>query len=195
MNILDPPVKANTAGLHILTLSALTGMTFYVSCVAFLGVAFLGFIDRVRGGFVSGFTTNHFPQYFGLGTGMSAVLCCTWMRLRPDILPTLVRGPWKTDTWQLAALIAAMGCMAVNWGVLRPLTTSLMFTRHKFEKSTDANAYGLDQSKLSPEMRKLNRQFAVVHSVSTITNLAVFGVAIWHSLWLGTALSYVMWWM
>lgn len=39
MNILDPPVKANTAGLHILTLSALTGMTFYVSCVALLGLS------------------------------------------------------------------------------------------------------------------------------------------------------------
>lgn len=70
-----------------------------------------------------------------------------------------------------------------------------MFMRHKLEKFTNANAYGLDQSRLSPEIRKLNRQLAVVHSVSTITNLAVFGVATYHSMWLGTALSYVLWWM
>ena len=76
----------------------------------------------------------------------------------------------------------------VNLVYVGPQTTRVMVERKHQETRDGKNAY--DKGPHSKEMERLNWEFSVLHSVSSVTNLVGLGAMVWYGAVLGSALSF-----
>jgi hypothetical protein len=75
----------------------------------------------------------------------------------------------------------------VNWTYIGPKTTEVMGLRKHQETRDGKKSY--DAGPHSKEMQELNKRFGVLHSVSTLVNLAGLGAMIWYGGVLGGGLA------
>jgi hypothetical protein len=89
-----------------------------------------------------------------------------------------------TASWLIGTMfITAL----VNWVYVGPKTTEVMGLRKHQETRDGKKSY--DAGPHSKEMEALNKQFGVLHSVSTIINLVGLGAMMWYGGVLGNGLS------
>ncbi|KAF2237230.1 hypothetical protein EV356DRAFT_496797 [Viridothelium virens] len=66
----------------------------------------------------------------------------------------------------------------VNWVFVGPRTTQVMIQRKHQETRDGKKSY--DNGPHSPEMAKLNKDFGLLHSASTLLNLSGLGAMVWY---------------
>lgn len=104
-----------------------------------------------------------------MSTYISTFMLGHWLYQHPGVSRamfdsnTVASSGAVANAWVLAAGFVATS--AVNWLVVTPWTSKIMFKRHRLEREegksyTDPNA--------SEEMKSLSKQFATAHSVSSI---------------------------
>lgn len=81
-------------------------------------------------------------------------------------LATLTRGTGD-DAYNALLLTVAFVSSAANMLVVGPRTRALMKQRHKLERE-EAKESKTDGKAVSPRMRAMNRNFAILHSVSSV---------------------------
>lgn len=91
---------------------------------------------------------------------------------------TLVRARWLIGTMVVTAL--------VNLVYLGPETTRVMGVRKHQETRDGKKSY--DAGPHSKAMEALNKQFGILHSLSTIVNLGGLGAMVWYAGLLGQGL-------
>lgn len=75
----------------------------------------------------------------------------------------------------------------VNLVYIGPKTTEVMGLRKHQETRDGKKSY--DAGPHSKEMQVLNKQFGILHSVSTLINLAGLGAMVWYGAILGEGLT------
>jgi hypothetical protein len=109
-----------------------------------------------------------FPTYFSMSTYLSTFMLGHWLYQHPGVSramfdPAHLSSGSVVNAWILAA--GFLGTSAVNWLIVTPWTSGIMFKRHRLEREegksyTDPNA--------SEAMKSLSKQFATAHSVSSL---------------------------
>lgn len=74
-----------------------------------------------------------------------------------------------------------------NWVYVGPQTTKIMALRKHQETRDGKKSY--DKGPHSEEMQKLNKQFGVLHGISSLTNLVGFLGMCWYGVLLGEGLK------
>ncbi|KAK8221573.1 hypothetical protein IWZ01DRAFT_491066 [Phyllosticta capitalensis] len=158
------------APYHLLAYGTLLGSTIFQSFIG--GVVAFRVLPRPQ---FASLQTKIFPVYFSLQTALPIALYLTL----PPTTPFSTSSP-STAT----ALIAAMGVAGLaNLVVVGPATTSVMKERKHQETRDGKKSY--DAGPHSAEMQALNRKFAVMHGVSSATNLVVLGAAVAYAFLIG----------
>ncbi|CAO1628386.1 unnamed protein product [Parajaminaea phylloscopi] len=159
-------LRPNTASTHLTLWAALFGSHLFHG---FIGgpTAFMA-VPRQTFGLLQ---SKIFPVYFGMGTVIPAALIANLAYAQGSIsnLPSL----------PLATLVVPLVANAVNWFYLGPKATDLMFARHAQEKKEGVDAYK-EKHKASPKMQAMSKQFARLHGISSLLNLASFAALIVH---------------
>lgn len=112
-----------------------------------------------------------FPIYFAAGTIVPAALAANIAYANGGFnnLPTL----------PLYILSVPFVANAINWLYLGPKATKLMFERHAQEKKEGLDAHK-DKDRVSPKIKAMSKQFAKLHGISSLLNLASFGALLLH---------------
>jgi len=124
-----------------------------------------------------------FPKYFLFNCYGSAALGINWLYNHPGTLsrmldPSIFRMPSVFNAWIIG--VGLFGMSLLNYAVITPWTSGLMFQRHKLERS-EGKSY--DDPAASAEMKDLTKQFHLAHSASSIANLVYLGALVFHSAW------------
>lgn len=92
---------------------------------------------------------------------------------------TSSRAPSSANDKMNAYLIGTMFVTALlNLVYVGPQTTEVMRLRKHQETRDGKKSY--DAGPHSKEMQKLNKQFSILHSVSSLVNMAGFGAMVWY---------------
>lgn len=132
-----------------------------------------------------------FPVYFSLQTALPIGLLLTYPSGAPRLLPFLSSTPVlqsptdRLNAWLLGTMFATA---LVNLVYVGPQTTRVMVERKHQETRDGKMAY--DKGPHSGEMERLNWEFTVLHSVSSVTNLVGLGAMVWYGAVLGSGLSF-----
>ncbi|KAG9190829.1 hypothetical protein G6011_08917 [Alternaria panax] len=176
----------NPATYHLLSYGTLLGSTLFQSFVS--GVVAFKVLPRPQ---FSTLQKHTFPVYFTLQTLTPVVMLLTYPRGgASSLLPFLSSSPmpptatdnlssWLHTTMFLTAL--------VNWVYVGPKTTEVMGLRKHQETRDGKKSY--DAGPHSKEMQALNKQFAILHSVSSMVNMVGLGAMIWYGAVLADGLS------
>jgi len=168
----------NRDGLYLIGFGWLFGMSVWISF--FGGVIAFRALPRHQFGALQHKT---FPVYFLSSIGLSAALLALWIQNHPNVLNFLAE-PRIGDVAQVYALATVMLAQASNYFIVGPMTSKVMFKRHRQEKE-EGVAY--NDPKASGTMKGLNRQFGLLHGISSLANIAAIIALTFHGLWLGTA--------
>ncbi|TDL28777.1 hypothetical protein BD410DRAFT_781309 [Rickenella mellea] len=163
-------------GAYILAFSWLFGMSFWISF--FGGTIAYKTLPRQQFG-----TLQHrtFPIYFVISIILSGGLLAQWIATHPSVLDNFTK-PTFADVAQAYALGTVFLSQAANYFVVGPMTSKVMFQRHKQEKS-EGKAY--NDPEVSSEMKALNVKFAALHGWSSLANLFAVIALAFHGLWIG----------
>ncbi|KAJ3089016.1 hypothetical protein HK102_007404 [Quaeritorhiza haematococci] len=129
--------------------------------------------------------SKQFPPYFTLQTITSGILTWTTARLAGihSLTPVieaatspsvLLSGSGPAQVVLMAAAVGASVSNLVYWG---PVSTRVMFERHRLEKA------GKD---VPPE---LNTRFSWLHGISSLCNLVVVAACTANCVWIGAKLA------
>lgn len=99
--------------------------------------------------------------------------------------PVLQSPTDKLSVWLIGTMLVTA---VANLLYVGPKTTEIMRIRKHQETKDGKSSY--DKGPHSPEMQALNRQFSVLHSISSITNLVGLGAMVWYGAVLGAGLSF-----
>ncbi|KAF6766083.1 hypothetical protein DFP72DRAFT_6660 [Ephemerocybe angulata] len=169
---------ANLDGLYIVGYAWLFGMSLWISF--FGGVIAFRALPRQQFGALQHKT---FPVYFVQSILLSGALLAAWVFKHPDVATHALK-PWYVDVFQAYALGTVLVCQGLNYFVIGPMTSKIMFQRHKQEKE-EGKVY--NEPGVSAEMKALNRRFGSLHGISSLFNLfSVIALGI-HGLWIGNA--------
>ncbi|KAF5377611.1 hypothetical protein D9615_005124 [Tricholomella constricta] len=124
-----------------------------------------------------------FPIYFVLSIILSSSLLVLWTISHPHVI-THIAHPTVADVAQAYALTIVLLGQGFNYFTIGPLTSKIMFMRRKLEKE-EGKTY--NEPGISVEMKALNRQFGMLHGVSSLVNLAAVIALSFHGLWIGNA--------
>jgi hypothetical protein len=163
----------------------LLGSTLFQSFIA--GVVAFKVLPRPQ---FSTLQKHTFPVYFTLQTVTPLAMILTYPSGASRLIPYLSSTPvLQSPTDRLTAwLIGTMLVTAVaNLVYVGPKTTEIMKIR-KHQETRDGKA-AYDKGPHSEEMQKLNRQFSILHGISSITNLVGLGAMVWYGAVLGAGLS------
>jgi hypothetical protein len=147
--------------IHMLAFSAWFGCSVWVSFIA--GLIMFKNLPRHTFGRLQ---AKLFPAYFLFSAVMIGIAMVTSNALG----------------WGFKALGCIMGTVLINMIYLEPETTRVMFERHKVERRLGTgHEVGIlkpkDPAKANdPELKKLSKQFGMLHGLSTLFNLGALGV-------------------
>ncbi|OWY52573.1 hypothetical protein AALT_g2938 [Alternaria alternata] len=176
----------NPATYHLLSYGTLLGSTLFQSFVS--GIVAFRVLPRPQ---FSTLQKHTFPVYFTLQTLTPVVMLLTYPRGgAPSLLPFLSSSPmpptatdnlssWLHTTMFLTAL--------VNWVYIGPKTTEVMGLRKHQETRDGKKSY--DAGPHSKEMQALNKQFGILHGVSSLVNMVGLGAMIWYGAVLAEGLN------
>jgi hypothetical protein len=94
----------------------------------------------------------------------------------------------STDRLSIRLIGTILVTAVANLMYVGPKTTEIMQIRKHQETRDGKSSY--EKGPHSKEMQALNRQFSILHSVSSITNLVGLGAMIWYGAILGAGLSF-----
>jgi len=163
-------------GAYVLAYSWLFGMSLWVTF--FGGVIAYKALPRHMFGALQHKT---FPVYFMLSIALSSGMLGFWTWTHPDVLQ-YIASPYVADVAQAYALAIVFLAQASNYFVISPLTSKVMFQRHKLEKE-EGKQY--NEPGVSDEMKALNKKFGSLHGISSLANLFAVLALGFHGLWLG----------
>ncbi|KAH9828966.1 uncharacterized protein C8Q71DRAFT_799890 [Rhodofomes roseus] len=123
-----------------------------------------------------------FPIYFVQSIVASAVLLVLWVRAHPAVSAHL--SPAVADVAQTYTLSSVLVMQSANHFVAGPLTSKIMFDRHKLEK---AEGKSYNEEGVSDAMKALNSKFSTLHGVSSLLNLFAVIALLFHGLWISNA--------
>jgi hypothetical protein len=132
-----------------------------------------------------------FPVYFTLQTLAPLAMLITYPSGYSRLIPYFASSPTvQTTTDNLTMwLISTMFVTAVsNLLYVGPKTTEIMRLRKHQETRDGKKSY--DEGPHSQEMQALNKQFGVLHGISSLVNLIGLGSMIWYGAVLGSHLSF-----
>ncbi|THH12163.1 hypothetical protein EW145_g159 [Phellinidium pouzarii] len=163
-------------GLYLIGYSWLFGMSLWVTF--FGGVIAYRALPRQQFGALQHRT---FPVYFVISMLLSSTLTGLWTYSHPDLLANLTnfRAADVVQAYTLASIAFQQG---TNHFLVGPLTSKIMFQRHKLEK---AEGKSYNEEGVSNDMKALNKRFAQMHGWSSMFNLNAVIALIFHGLWIG----------
>ncbi|KAH9873294.1 hypothetical protein J1614_005692 [Plenodomus biglobosus] len=184
MSSSSSPFKS-AATYHLLSYGTLLGSTLFQSFIS--GVVAFKVLPRPQ---FSTLQRHTFPVYFTLQTITPLAMFLTYPSGGPStLLPLLSSNPrTQTATDKCAAwLIGTMLVTALaNLVYIGPETTRVMGIRKHQETRDGKKSY--DAGPHSKEMEGLNRQFSILHGVSSLVNMVGLGAMIWYAGLLGKGL-------
>lgn len=160
-NVVEGHYRHELVLIHLLSFSAWFGCSVWVSFVAGL-VMFKNLPRHVFGRLQA----KLFPAYFWFSALTMAVA----------MLSSHALG------WKMEALGLIFGSILLNLVYLEPKTTNVMFLRHKVERRLGTgNEVGIIKPKdpvkaNDPELKKLSKQFGMLHGISTLLNLIALAI-------------------
>ncbi|EGS20696.1 uncharacterized protein CTHT_0025320 [Thermochaetoides thermophila DSM 1495] len=182
--------RANTMGFlspapyHILSYGILLGTTFFHSFIG--GIIAFRVLPRPQ---FSALMAKVFPVYFAMQTTLPLIMVLTYPA--PASFPTLsgVTGVLDpTNRWSVATPLSGAFLTALaNLVVVGPATTRVMRERKEQEKKDGKKSY--DPGPHSPAMQALNKQFSMLHGISSLLNLGTFLSAVAYGYTLSLRLS------
>lgn len=132
-----------------------------------------------------------FPIYFSMQSALPVLLALTFPSERTAIgtNPSSFSGVLHPSNrlHVLTPLAIVFGAGVANALFIGPQTTKTMRLRKHQETKDGKKSY--DAGPHSPEMQKLNRQFAQLHGASSLVNLLGVIATIWYGFYLGDRLS------
>jgi len=168
----------NANGLYLVGYAWLFGMSVWISF--FGGIIAFRALPRQQFGALQHRT---FPVYFVQSMLLSGALLTKWIYSHPDVLTHIMR-PNVADVAQAYALTSVLASQSFNYFIVGPMTSKIMFQRHRLEKEEGKSH---NEPGVSAEMKMLNRKFGGLHGISSLANLmAVFALG-FHGLWIGSA--------
>ncbi|KAF2994696.1 hypothetical protein E8E13_002540 [Curvularia kusanoi] len=176
----------NPATYHLLSYGTLLGSTLFQSFIS--GVVAFRVLPRPQ---FSTLQKHTFPVYFTLQTLTPLAMLLTYPSGSSRLLPFLSSTPViqsatdRLNVWLLGTMFVTALSNLVYVG---PKTTEVMVKRKHQETRDGKNAY--DKGPHSKEMEKLNREFTILHSISSVTNLVGLGAMVWYGAVLGSGLSF-----
>ncbi|KAI8936644.1 hypothetical protein NX059_007043 [Plenodomus lindquistii] len=180
----SPAPFASAATYHLLSYGTLLGSTLFQSFIS--GVVAFRVLPRPQ---FSTLQRHTFPVYFSLQTLTPVAMLLTYPSGPSTLLPFLTSAP-KTQTAtdvRAAWLIGTMFITALaNLVYIGPETTRIMGIRKHQETRDGKKSY--DAGPHSKEMEGLNRQFSILHGVSSLVNMVGLGAMIWYAGLLGQGL-------
>ncbi|KAL2128044.1 hypothetical protein VTI74DRAFT_9791 [Chaetomium olivicolor] len=158
------------APYHILSYGTLLGTTFFHTFVG--GIVSFRVLPRPQ---FSSLMAKIFPIYFSMQAALPVVMALTYPANRnPFGVAGGVAGVLDvSNRWTvLAPIVGAFVCALGNLLVVGPATTRVMGERRAQEKKDGKKSY--DAPPHSQEMLALNKQFSMLHGVSSLLNLGTF---------------------
>ncbi|KAK8153704.1 hypothetical protein IWX90DRAFT_76605 [Phyllosticta citrichinensis] len=167
------------APYHLLAYGTLLGSTLFQSFIG--GVVAFRVLPRPQ---FASLQSKIFPVYFTLQTLIPAALYLT----QPASLSNASLSPSTTTTFSTATnlTIAMAAGGLLNLVLVGPQTTAVMRERKHQETRDGKKSY--DAGPHSKEMEALNRKFAILHGVSSATNLVVLGAVVAYAFLVGARL-------
>ncbi|KAK9322053.1 hypothetical protein V1517DRAFT_324489 [Lipomyces orientalis] len=152
------------APYHLFAYSILFGSTVYQSF--FVGITAFRALPRQH---FSALQVKIFPPYFAMQTAIPGFL--------------LLTAPFSitNDKLSLSSLLITAVTGLANLAYIGPLTVKIM-NRRKAQEAKEGKKYYDEEA--SEDMKKLNKEFGIVHGISTILNLgtlfvtALYGVVL-----------------
>ncbi|OAL52798.1 hypothetical protein IQ07DRAFT_584822 [Pyrenochaeta sp. DS3sAY3a] len=175
----------NPATYHLLSYGTLLGSTLFQSFVS--GIVAFRVLPRPQ---FSTLQKNVFPIYFTLQTITPFVMFLTYPSGPSSLIPYLLSSPKiQTSSDSLSAwLVGTMFFTAlVNWVYIGPQTTKVMGLRKHQETRDGKKSY--DAGPHSKEMQELNKQFGILHGISSLVNLVGLLAMVWYGGVLGERLA------
>ncbi|KAK9492257.1 hypothetical protein V1508DRAFT_356044 [Lipomyces doorenjongii] len=159
---------STTAPYHLFAYSILFGSTVYQSF--FVGITAYRALPRQH---FSALQLKIFPPYFAMQTVVPGFL--------------LLTAPFSvaSDKLSLSSLVIAGATGLVNLMYIGPRTVKLMNLRKAQETKEGKKSYEDD---VSEDMKKLNKEFGIVHGISTIVNLGTLFVTAFYGVILAEAI-------
>ncbi|KAJ4292329.1 hypothetical protein N0V88_005961 [Collariella sp. IMI 366227] len=179
MAILSP------APYHILSYGTLLGTTFFHTFVG--GIVSFRVLPRPQ---FASLMSKIFPIYFSMQSTLPLVLAVTYPASRnPFGVAGGIAGVMDvSNRWSvLAPLVGAFVCALGNLLVVGPATTKVMGERRAQEKKDGKKSY--DDPPHSQEMLTLNKQFSMLHGVSSALNLGTFIATVAYGVHLASRLA------
>ncbi|TFK30397.1 hypothetical protein FA15DRAFT_662353 [Coprinopsis marcescibilis] len=168
----------NLDGLYTVGYGWLFGMSLWITF--FGGIIAFRALPRHQFGALQHKT---FPVYFVQSIALSAGLIAIWVSKHPNVLSSL-HQPRLAEVAVVYSLGVVLISQALNFIVVGPMTSKIMFKRQKLEKEEGVQ---YNDAKASADMKTLNKQFGMLHGISSLLNLGAVISLIIHGLWLGSA--------
>jgi hypothetical protein len=163
-------------GVYLLTYAWLFGMSLWITF--FGGVIAYKALPRPMFGALQHRT---FPIYFVISITLTSGLLGMWTWSHPDVITHVLR-PNVADVAQVYALVSVFLAQSLNYFVVGPMTSKIMFQRHKLEKE-EGKSY--NEEGVSAKMKALNVKFGSLHGISSLANMGAVIALSFHGLFIG----------
>ncbi|ORY26255.1 hypothetical protein BCR39DRAFT_470544 [Naematelia encephala] len=114
------------------------------------------------------------PLFFSFSTLTTSALLLTHLYFHPGLISSPTVPPhWATSEEGIQGLLILGGLVPnlLNWLVLGPATTKVMFERHRVERLEGKEH---DEPNPSEEMSKENKKFSTLHGIASALHLVSF---------------------
>ncbi|KZP00824.1 hypothetical protein CALVIDRAFT_214278 [Calocera viscosa TUFC12733] len=164
--------------LYTLSWGALFGMTLWVTIIGnSLAVRAVAREPYRR------LTSKWHPVYFGLTSGLGALMFSTYAYTHPDTLGYMFTKPLTPDALQGWVLSVLSLVNAVQFFYVEPKTEKVMFKRAAKER---AEGKAFSDPTASDELQALSEEFFRLHGYSMVLNTLSICALLFHGLWIGT---------
>ncbi|OJD28669.1 uncharacterized protein BKCO1_1220004 [Diplodia corticola] len=164
------------APYHLLSYGTLLGSTLFQSFIG--GVIAFRALPRPQ---FAQLQSKTFPVYFAMQTALPVAMALTFPSRAASVGYGALDGALDgaaaglladVNRGALVAVAAMFVSGLVNLVYVGPATTACMRERKHQETRDGKKSY--DAGPHSPEMQRLNKKFATLHGISSLTNLATF---------------------
>ena len=180
-----PSILWSPAPYHIISYGTLLGSEIFQSFIA--GIVSFRALPRPQ------FATHQsalFPVYFAMQTAIPVLLALTFPaeRTATGISSSSISGVLDPSnrTHVLTPLLLNALCGAANMLFIGPATTKCMKQRKHQETRDGKKSY--DAGPHSQAMQDLNKQFGILHGISSLTNMVGCIATVWYGFYLGERL-------
>ncbi|KAB5592628.1 COP9 signalosome complex subunit 6 [Ceratobasidium theobromae] len=163
--------------LYHLLFSYIFGATLWGSFIA----GFIAFraLPRQQFGLLQ---SRVFPVFFKSATAVTTTLLGIWAATHEEVRADIfnLNSSAVAQAWILALAVVSQTSNLIYLG---PMTSEIMFERHKLER---AEKKQYDDPTASARMKELNKKFGALHGISSLANLFSFFCLLAHGIQIGS---------